>query len=292
MIIEGPDSGIVAFRAAARERLDLALAAGASSVSRRLARRLIEERQVFVNAQPVAVASRLVRPGDRIAVVPASVDAAIVAQTSDWIAVDKPAGLPSQPARAPGALSAVEIAAATLDRKHEPHELFVVHRIDTGTSGLLLFARSSPAAARLSRLFSGGAIAKEYDAIAHGAVEEAFTIEAPIGRVGPASFGVVASGDRAVTRVVSAERASLASRLTIVIETGRTHQIRVHLAHAAHPVVGDRKYGMHGPLDQRAGRLMLHAAALRHPDIGDLRSPAPPEMRLFWESIRTQSDRD
>ncbi|MHB0968256.1 MAG: RluA family pseudouridine synthase [Thermoanaerobaculia bacterium] len=281
----------IAFRVGARERLDLALAAGAPSVSRRQARRFIEGRQVFVNARPVAVASRFVVPGDRLAVVPLTAEITILVRTTEWIAIDKSAGMPTQPGRDAGALSAIEIAAATLDRSGDGSELFVVHRLDTGTSGVLLFARTSSAAARLSRLFSGRKIEKRYEALAHGAVDAAFTVDAAIGRTGPASFGVVQSGDRAVSHVEPIESTQLVSRLAIAMETGRTHQIRVHLAHSGHPIVGDRKYGAHSALDQHAGRLMLHAAVLRHSDLGEIRSPLPPDMRMFWNTVRAQADR-
>lgn len=284
-------SETIAFRVGARERLDLALAAGAPSVSRRQARRFIEGRLVFVNARPVAVASRFVAPGDRIAVVPLTAEITILQRTPEWIAIDKSAGMPTQPGRNSGPVSAIEVAAATLDRSGDASELFVVHRLDTGTSGVLLFARSSSAAARLSRLFSGRTIEKEYEALVHGAVDAAFTIDAAIGRTGPASFGIVQSGDRAVSHVEPVESTQLVSRLAIAIETGRTHQIRVHLAHSGHPVVGDRKYGAHSALDRHAGRLMLHAAVLRHPDFGELRSPLPADMRMFWDTVRAQTDR-
>lgn len=265
------------FRVSGRDRLDLAASAGAG-ISRRLARRLIEERRVLVNGRLVAVASRAVIAGDRIGVVPASFEIHAIRSTASWIAVDKPAGVPTQPGRDSGPVSMLELSAAWLDRRGESGELFVVHRLDTGTSGVLLFARTSASAASLSRAFADRHAQKEYVAIVHGRLADRFAIDAPIGRTGPSAFGVVPTGEPAHTDVTPLEICDTATLVRATITTGRTHQIRIHLAHSGYALFGDRKYGSRDD----AERLMLHASRLVTPPTGELDAPLPGPMREFW----------
>ncbi len=231
-------------------RLDQAVAARFPAISRRQARELIAERRVLVNERPVAIASREVRERDRIAVLD-DTSLEIIKVTEGFVAVNKPAGMPTQPTRDRKQQSLEELLRAQF------RSIYLVHRLDTPTSGIVLFARTRDAAASLSGLFASREIRKTYLARVEGTVDHAIKIDSPIGAkdavtyVRPRSDGLV-----------EAE-----------IQTGRTHQIRIHLASIGHPVIGDRRYG--GP---KALRLMLHAWKLEHETIGALETPIPAEL--------------
>lgn len=232
-------------------RLDQAIAARFPDLSRRQARALIAEHRVLVNERPVAIASRQVAEGDRIAIIGAVSQIDILKLTDDFAAVNKPAGMPTQPTR---------------DRKQHSLEeplrvqfkaIYLVHRLDTGTSGVVVFARTRDAAASLSALFAGREVRKVYLTRVAGSIEHSITIETPIG------------GKDALTIV----RPLHDELLEAEILTGRTHQIRIHLASIGHPVVGDQRYG--GP---KAARLMLHAWKLEHETIGTIEAPPPDDL--------------
>ena len=237
-------------------RLDQAVAARHPDISRRKARELIAERRVLVNDRPVGVASREVGDSDRITLItPGSPEIEVIRETADWVAVNKPAGLSTSPDRERKRRSLEELLRAKY------REVFVVHRIDTGTSGVVVFARNRRAAARLSALFASRAVRKIYLAVIEGAIPHELTIESPIG--GKDAHTVVRPlqelGD---TTVVEAE-----------ILTGRMHQIRIHLKSIERPVVGDRRYGSSLP----AKRMLLHAWKLEHEELGTLVAPPPRE---------------
>ncbi len=229
-------------------RLDQAIAARFPDISRRKARQLLAEQKVLVNERPVSVASREVSAGDRIRIIEGAPEIAVLGETDEWVAVDKPAGMPTQPTRDRAQLSLEEILRARY------RQIYLVHRLDTPTSGVVLFARTRKAAAKLSELFASGAIRKTYLAVIDGSIEKTTSISTPI------------EGRDAVSII----RPLRGSTVEVEIKTGRTHQIRVHLASIGYPVVGDRRYG--GP---PASRLMLHAWKLEHPEIGTVEAPAP-----------------
>lgn len=232
-------------------RLDQAIAARFPQYSRRKARELIAAKCVLVNERVVGVASREVADGDRIAVVEAAPELEIIRETPDWVAVNKPAGMPTQPARDRAVRSLEELL------RLRYREIYLVHRIDTPTSGVVLFARTRAAAASLSRLFAEGEMTKIYLARVVPPIVNELTIDAPI------------EGKEALTIVRPAGDA-----VEVEIKTGRTHQIRIHLSGIGHPVAGDRRYG---GLD--APRLMLHAWKLSHPQLGELVAPPPAAIR-------------
>ena len=242
-------------------RLDLAVTARYPEISRRKARDLIAQHRILVNERPVSVASREVTPDDRIAIAEAASPIELLRVEADWLAVNKPAGIPVQPGRDRLHRSLQENLASQLKREKQPHALYVVHRIDTGTSGVVLFARSQAGAARLSELFASGEIRKIYIAVVEGAVEGGRTIDTPIG------------GRHALTIVRPVRPARDGTLLDVEIKTGRTHQIRIHLSSIDHPIVGDRRYGS----TINASRMMLHAARLEHPALGSVEAPIPPE---------------
>lgn len=242
-------------------RLDQAIAARFPGTSRRKARELLSQHRILLNDRPVSVASREVGPADRIAIVHADPDLAILRQSESWIAVDKPAGLAVQPDRERARRSVEELLRIQLKRSGDSHNLYVVHRLDTGTSGVVLFARTQPAAAELSRLFSEGAMKKTYVAMVEGVLDSVITINTPI------------RDRKALTHVRPLRSGANGTVVEVEIETGRTHQIRIHLASIGHPVAGDRRYGS----TINTPRLMLHAWKLEHPSVGTLESPVPPD---------------
>ncbi len=229
-------------------RLDQAIAARFAEVSRRKARDLIAAGRVLVNERVVSVASREVKESDRIVLAEALPEIAVIRETPEWVAVDKPPGVPAQPARDRAVLSLEEML------RVKYRDIWLVHRLDTPASGVVLFARTRDAAAKFSRLFATGEMRKIYLARVAGSIEEERTIETPIGGKPALTIVTPRGGD-----VIEVE-----------IRTGRTHQIRIHLASIGHPVAGDRRYG--GP---PAPRLMLHAWRLEHPSIGTLEAPVP-----------------
>ena len=150
-----------------------------------------------------------------------------------------------------------ELLALELKRQRLPSAVYVVHRLDTGTSGVVVFARTSDAAASLSALFASRALRKTYLARVDGVIDAPLTIDSPI------------AGKPARTAV----RPLSNGLVEALPETGRTHQIRIHLASIGHPVVGDRRYG-----GSKAKRLMLHAWRLEHETIGTIEAAPPPDL--------------
>jgi 23S rRNA pseudouridine1911/1915/1917 synthase len=238
-------------------RLDQAVAARYPEISRRKARELIAQKRVFVNDRPVGVASREVSERDRIAVaLDALPEIEVLRETADWVAVNKPAGIPTQPARDRVQRSLEELLRMRYRTIH------LVHRIDTQTSGVVVFAKHPAAAARLSELFASREVRKVYLAVAEGAIERELTIETAI-------------GEKDAHTIVRPLR-HLDDRTVIEAEilTGRTHQIRIHLKSIERPVVGDRRYGS----TMAAPRMLLHAWKLAHAYFGDeLVAPVPPD---------------
>jgi 23S rRNA-/tRNA-specific pseudouridylate synthase len=234
-------------------RLDQAIPARFPLISRRKARELIAARRVLVNERLVAVASREVADDARIAILDEDAQLDVIRETAEWVAINKPAGMPTQPARDRKTRSAEELLRAKY------REIYLVHRIDTPTSGVVLFARTRAAAANFSELFASGAMKKLYVArLDGGSIERELTIDTPI------------DGKEAITIV----RPRGGAIVECDIKTGRTHQIRIHLASIGHAVTGDRRYG-----GSDAPRLMLHAWKLEHPSVGTLEAPLPDGFR-------------
>ena len=160
-------------------------------------------------------------------------------------------------------------------RMHEPDEpflhdliekqigsVYLMQRLDRGTSGVIFFSKRSDLNVRLTRQFERKRIRKSYLAICEGELAERQTIDAPLARIGAIKFGVRDHGKRAITHVAPLDATPQGSLVAVDLETGRTHQIRVHLAAVGHPLAGDWLYG-----ERNASRPMLHAAELQmtHP---------------------------
>ncbi|HEX4953816.1 MAG TPA: RluA family pseudouridine synthase [Thermoanaerobaculia bacterium] len=286
-----PSVRLVALPTQAGLRLDQFLAE-ATRLSRRRARVLAGEGRVLRDGKVARILSRAVEAGTVVDLVGIEEDLGVPARPElppvvivhedPWlVVVDKPAGVLSQPSeeRALGELAADERLLLHLAvREDRPPFLRLVHRLDRATSGLLLFARSPAATEPLARLWREGKVERRYLAMVEGRPDfETRLVEAPIGRVagGAWRFEVSPTGKPAATEVRVIEAGERFSRVECRLRSGRTHQVRVHLAHLGHPVAGDRLYGARQPGPTRP---LLHAAelALPHPKDGrPLRLVAP-----------------
>ena len=281
-------------------RLDQFLAA-ATSLSRRAARGLIGDGVVARNGRPIRTLGRQVdwgdvvdvaRPPEELGVPPRPELARLEILHEDrWlVAVAKPAGMLSQPAAEPSselALDQLAVLGLAL-RDGARRYLQLVHRLDRSTSGVTLFASNPQAHAPLARAWRGGKVERRYLAVVEGAPADELTlVDRPLGRDPDHDwrFRVDPAGRTARTEVRRV--ALVGGGLAVVecrLETGRTHQVRVHLADLGHPVLGDRLYGSRRA--DEAPRPLLHAAslALPHPRDGahlEVVAPLPPDMAPY-----------
>jgi 23S rRNA pseudouridine1911/1915/1917 synthase len=287
-----------------RERLEAFLAAHLPALSRRVVRRVIAEGAVRVNGRRAAKGLRL-QAGDRVTLpdlpdrlIPAPELALhVVHEDADLVALEKPGGLP---AHALDPRQRATAAAFLLARYPEmaavgdPLAPGLVHRLDTGTSGLLLAARHAGAHSALRAALRAHRVEKRYLAVVagSGAGLGATSITMPLAhdprdrrRMMPAV--PEARAWAAETRLAMLRRGTERSLVEAIIQTGVTHQVRVHLAAAGHPVVGDTLYGG-PPADLPPGRHALHATGLELPHPRDgrrlvLTSPLPAELARLVE---------
>jgi 23S rRNA pseudouridine1911/1915/1917 synthase len=184
----------------------------------------------------------------------------ILYEDEAMIFVHKPSGIVVQRSHDATEPVLVEEVAAYLEPSGQ--RCFLMQRLDRGTTGVIFFTKLASINAGVTRQFERKRLRKLYLALAEGEISEAQTIEAPLTRIGPISFGVRAGGKHSVTSVTPLASSRQASFLDIQLRTGRTHQIRVHLAAIGHPLVGDWLYG-----DRDASRPMLHASTIEmiHP---------------------------
>ena len=249
------------------QRLDEALAQLAA-ISKGEARRIIDRGGCAVNQAMVRVASRGIKAEDQLTVgfmeqgrfqelvLPPE---AIVYQDKDLLAVNKPSGIASQrtPYQLKGTLE--YWVAEEFARQGIKEPVRVVHRLDRGTSGLMLFPKHRQAAAWLSELFKKGDIHKRYLALVAGEpVEQRWSADGAIGKLGSARWGIMPEGRAALTDFHLLAAVGGLALVEAFPRTGRTHQIRVHLSAAGLPIVGDVTYG--GLVSER---LMLHCIGLQ-----------------------------
>jgi 23S rRNA pseudouridine1911/1915/1917 synthase len=226
-------------------------------------------------------------------------DLGIVHDDDDLVVVDKPVGVAAHPSagwEGPTVIGALAAAGYSIATSGPAERAGVVHRLDAGTSGLMVVAKSESAYRELKRQFHDREVEKVYHAIVQGHPDPfSGTIDAPIGRH-PGSawkFAVVAGGKPSVTHYDTIEAFPAASLLEVHLETGRTHQIRVHMAAQRHPCVGDAMYGADPTLSARLGleRQWLHAMRLgfRHPSTGqwsEFTSTYPADLQHALDVLR------
>ena len=295
-------------------RLDLVLSAGLDDYSRSFIQKLFEGGLIQVNGEECREKKRKCKVGDvvtiqvpppsKLEVTPENIPLDIVYEDEDILVVNKPAGMVVHPA--PGNYSGTLVNALM---HHCGDQLFsingvirpgIVHRIDKDTSGLLMVAKNDRAHSSLSRQLSEHSITRKYNAIVYSNIrEDEGTVDAPIGRNpenrlknsviregAPGSAGA----RHAVTHYRVLERFGNFTLIEAVLETGRTHQIRVHMSYIKHPLLGDELYGP-SRNKQGAKRQMLHARVLGfvHPATGEymeFSSPLPEDFGKILDNLR------
>jgi 23S rRNA pseudouridine1911/1915/1917 synthase len=289
------------------ERLDAALAR-LFGLSRTRAAELVGAELVRVDGSPAAKSDR-VQAGAWLEVeLPSAAPAQVVAEPvpglrivhddDDLVVVDKPVGVAAHPSpgwTGPTVLGGLAAAGYAIATSGAAERQGIVHRLDVGTSGLMVVAKSEHAYSVLKRAFKQRTVDKVYHAVVQGHPDPLRgTIDAPIGRHPQHDWkwAVTASGKHSVTHYEVAEAFRAASLVEVHLETGRTHQIRVHFAALRHPCVGDLTYGADPVLAQRLGldRQWLHAVRLgfAHPATDqpvEFTSEYPPDLELALERL-------
>jgi 23S rRNA pseudouridine1911/1915/1917 synthase len=272
----------------AGERLDR-LAARRLGISRNTVQRIIQERCLLVDGEE-AVSSYKVGGGERVearvpegGISPEEIPVPVIFEDEHLLVVDKPAGLVVHPgAGNPGGTLVNALLGSGIAGGEDPGRPGVVHRLDRDTSGLMVLAKGEPAYSRLVAQMSGRRVGRVYRAVVVGeGLPETGTVDAPVGR-DPEKPTLMAAGigKPAVTHFAVLREVGGYAMLEVRLETGRTHQIRVHLSAIGHPVYADPLYGT--PVPGR--RLWLHAEnlAFLHPVSGErlsFESPIPSDLR-------------
>lgn len=304
-------------------RLDRLISSRLPEFSRTRVQQLIESELVLVNGK-ASRDSYKVRAGDSIEVVPAprpplraepeQIPLSILYEDNDLIAIDKPAGMivHAGAGNSRGTLvNALLGRGQALSAGGDPLRPGIVHRLDKETSGIVLVAKNDAAHAKLSEGFRRRTVQKTYVALAQGLFEQdSGRIDLPIARdpkhrnrMTARSAASPPGARAALTSWKVLARVDSATLLEVQLHTGRTHQIRVHLAALRHPVVGDELYGaaaQHragGSLLPRLGRNFLHAAKISfaHPSTGqqvELRAPLPPGLRSYLRQLALAAQDD
>lgn len=292
----------------AGRRLDQFLCDVVSERSRTELKRLVISAQVEINGSPEVRPSHRVRSGDTISVTLPDVDrpilhprplpdpVPILYEDNHLLAVNKPIDLVVHPGT--GTTETTMVEALLIDRhlpaSDDPARPGIVHRLDKETSGVLVVAKTAAALEALQRQFADRTVIKLYIAVVEGTIaEDEGLIDAPIGRDirSRRKMAIEPTGRAAVTRFRVLERTGDRTLLLVALDTGRTHQIRVHMRYIDHPVCGDVVYGRRDTAPE--GRLLLHAWRLQiaSPDPTDpscrrFEAPVPPEFPTYpYEEI-------
>ena len=292
------------------ERLDAALAR-MFGLSRARAAELIGAGQVLVDGQPAAKSDRVLAGAPLTVTLPPPPDAApavrqepvpglvIVYEDDDIVVVDKPRGVAAHPTpgwTGPTVLGGLLAAGHTVATSGAAERQGIVHRLDANTTGLMVVAKSERAYSVLKQAFRDREVSKTYHALVQGHPDPLRgTIDAPIGRhpSGDGRFAVVSDGRPSITHYDTLEAFRAASLASVQLETGRTHQVRVHMAAIRHPCCGDLTYGANPKLAKKLGleRQWLHARSLSfvHPGDGrqmEIVSPYPPDLQHALDVLR------
>lgn len=294
----------------AGKRIDTFLADAVEGVTRSAAQKLIERGAVLVDGKTVAKNYKLTGRESITVTLPEAEDSPllpqdipldIVYEDDDVIVVNKPSGMVVHPA--PGHSDGTLVNALlyhcgdSLSGVGGEKRPGIVHRIDRDTSGLIIAAKNDAAHLFLSAQLSDHTLARTYEAVCLGNFRaDSGTVNAPIGRhsTDRKKMAVTERGGRsAVTHWEVLERFSGYTHVRCRLETGRTHQIRVHMAHIGHPILGDTVYGAKKPVAGLTGQC-LHAVALSflHPRTRERMTftcPLPPEFAALLEKLRRRT---
>lgn len=289
-------------------RLDAFLSAD-GALTRSQAARLIAEGRVRVNGKPAAKSARL-SGGETVtvdvpqlretALPPQDIPLDVVYEDDDVIVVNKPTGLVVHPA--PGHPDGTLVNALlhhcgdSLSGIGGEKRPGIVHRIDRDTSGLIIAAKNDAAHLALSAQLKDHSLSRTYECLVTGNMkQDSGTVDAPIGRSSAdrKKMAVIPTGRRAVTHWEVVARYPGVTHLRCRLETGRTHQIRVHMAYIGHPILGDTVYGAKKPVPGLTGQC-LHATGLRfiHPRTGEpveLHCPLPPEFTAMLQKLQSKA---
>ena len=286
-------------------RLDAYLAQAVEGLTRSAAQRLIEEGRVLCGGVVPAKSARLAG-GEEIQVtlpepepleaLPQAIPLDVVYEDGDVIVVNKPVGMVVHPA--PGHPDGTLVNALlyhcgdSLSGINGALRPGIVHRIDRDTSGLVIAAKNDAAHQALSAQLQDHSLRRTYEAVAQGGFrEDRGTVDAPIARhpTDRKRMAIVEGGRRAVTHWEVLGRYSGYTHIRCRLETGRTHQIRVHMASIGHPLYGDTVYGARPAADMPGQCLHAVALTFRHPRTGEtvtVTCPLPEEFRRFLEKLR------
>jgi 23S rRNA pseudouridine1911/1915/1917 synthase len=287
-------------------RLDRYVADRLPDLSRGTVQGLIESGRVRVDGQqrkskfrmtPGEVVSVEIPPPRIDEILPDPIPLCVIYEDADVIVIDKPAGMVVHPApgHPRGTLANALLAHVPGISVGGSQRPGIVHRLDKDTSGLIVAAKTDRGRTTLVTQWEDRSVEKTYLALVSGSVaDEEAIIDAPIGRDPKyrQRMAVVRSGRPAVTRFHVVERFPNTTLLEVTIETGRTHQIRVHLAFIGHPIVGDRLYGRARPAEPALERQFLHASALAftlpNGEAARFEARLPDDLRAVLEELRAR----
>ena len=293
----------------AGQRADQFLTQSVESLTRSGAQKLLEQGLVTVNGKSAkkntkfsagdTVTVQLPEP-EPVEVLPQDIPLDVVYEDQDVIVVNKPVGMVVHPA--PGHPDGTLVNALlhhcgdSLSGIGGEKRPGIVHRIDRDTSGLIIAAKNDAAHLALSAQLKDHSLSRTYECLVTGNMkQDSGTVDAPIGRSSAdrKKMAVVPTGRRAVTHWEVVARYPGVTHLRCRLETGRTHQIRVHMAYIGHPILGDTVYGAKKPVPGLTGQC-LHATGLRfiHPRTGEpveLHCPLPPEFTAMLQKLQSKA---